>query len=489
MKIRRIFPALCICLFIFPSTLVAQNYYIQWQDTIDNGYTDNAEDVAVDNFNNIIVTGYCDLNGDFNYAYLTVKYDSSGTILWQDTINNNIAIARSVAVDNSNNIIVTGYCIVDGYARYLTVKYDPNGTVLWQDTILNDRHDTALGVAVDNSNNIIVTGYAVMPGPNCDYYTVKYDSNGTILWQDIIDNRTFDYAFGVVTDNSNNIIVTGHSGDPIGEYDYFTVKYDSNGTVLWQDTLIGDIAYDVTVDNVNNIVVTGYCVEAVHEDYFTVKYDSNGTILWQDTLDNGSTDIAHGVAVDNANNIYVTGYSEFSDLDYFTVKYDPNGTILWQDTLNNSGDDFARSIAVDNSNNIIVTGTFFIDDDNDYLTVKYAPMPGVSERIDLLRDNQGFFEIYPNPFRKETKISFSVGHPDRITHLSYGTGSAEGIELKIYDITGRFVKRYDNETIGLSNHIIWDGCDAQGKEVPCGIYFIELKIEEYTFIKKAILLK
>ena len=96
--------------------------------------------------------------------------------------------------------------------------------IQWADTIVNGRHDTGLGVAVDNSNNIIVTGYCVMAGPNCDYFTVKYDSNGTILWQDIIDNRTFDYAFGVATDNSDNIIVTGTSFID-GDNDYFTVKY------------------------------------------------------------------------------------------------------------------------------------------------------------------------------------------------------------------------------------------------------------------------
>jgi uncharacterized delta-60 repeat protein len=489
MKIKCISTALSICLFIFPSTLVSQNYYIQWADTIDNGYSDNAEDVAVDNANNIIVTGYCDMGGDFNYDYLTVKYDSSGTILWQDTIDNNIAIARSVAVDNSNNIIVTGYCIVGGYADYLTVKYAPNGTILWQDTIINDRHDTALGITVDNSNNIIVTGYAVMPGPNCDYFTVKYDSSGTILWQDILDNRTFDYAFGVVTDNSNNIIVTGHSGDPIGEYDYFTVKYDSNGTILWQDTLIGDIAYDVAVDNFNNIVVTGYCVGASDEDYFTVKYDSNGTILWQDTLDNGSNDIAHGVAVDNSNNIYVTGYSEFSDLDYFTVKYAPHGTVLWQDAIDNSGDDFARSITVDNSNNIIVTGTFFIDDNNDYVTVKYAPIPGISEGADVISNNPIFIEISPNPFSKMTEIKFYTEHSDRITHSSHGTGSAEGIEMKIYDITGCIVKTYPTLDALCSTQIVWDGTDNFGKKLPSGVYFLKFKLEKYKDTKRLLLIR
>jgi len=135
---------LCICLFALSLFLFADEYYIQWADTVDNGYVDNAEDIAVDNSNNIIVTGYADMGGDYNYDYFTVKYDSNGTILWADTIDNGISIARSVAVDTSDNIVVTGYCIVGGYADYFTVKYDPNGIILWTDTIVNARHDNTL---------------------------------------------------------------------------------------------------------------------------------------------------------------------------------------------------------------------------------------------------------------------------------------------------------------------------------------------------------
>ena len=465
---------LCICLFALSLFLFADEYYIQWADTVDNGYVDNAEDIAVDNSNNIIVTGYADMGGDYNYDYFTVKYDSNGTILWADTIDNGISIARSVAVDTSDNIIVTGYCIVGGYADYFTVKYDPNGIILWTDTIVNARHDNALGVTVDNANNIIVTGYSVMPGPNCDYFTVKYDPDGAILWQDVVDNRIYDYAFGVAVDNSDNIIVTGHSGDPYADYDYFTVKYDPNGTILWQDTLVGDVAYDVAVDNSNSIIVTGYCVNQGDKNCFTVKYDSKGTILWQDTIDNSINDAALGVVTDTSNNIIVTGYSELSDLDFFTVKYDPGGTILWQDTIDNVGDDFAHGVAVDNSDNIIVTGTFFINGNNDYMTVKYVPVTGVSENYDFL-SAPIFCDIHPNPFSRLTTVSFGVEH------------SAKSIELRIFDVTGRLVKQYNYPTIQQSNQIRWDGTDHNDHKLASGVYLIMLETERNVIIDKVIL--
>ena len=320
------------------------NGMVLWQDTIDYGAGDHAECVAVDNSNNVIVTGYSSIGGD--YDYVIVKYDSSGTILWQATLDNNgfYDIARGVAVDNANNIIVTGYCDIGGDCVYLTVKYDSSGTIIWADTLGYGPWDSALGVAVDSANNIIVTGYTT-DGVNNDYFTVKYDSNGTILWQDIIDIHQFDQAYGVAVDNSNNIIVTGCSGEPFSDYDFLTVKYDPGGTILWQDTLDNnnneDVAYGVAVNNTNNIIVAGYSAAMGGDyDYSIVEYDSNGTILWQGILDNGDDDIAHGVAVDSANNIIVTGKSYIGgNFDYLTVKYTPVTGVSEYEPSNIFGDD------------------------------------------------------------------------------------------------------------------------------------------------------
>jgi len=270
---------------------------------------------------------------------------------------------------------------------------------------------------------------------------VKYDSNGTILWQDTIDNHQYDQAYGVAVDNSNNIIVTGCSGEAFSDYDYFTVKYDPNGTILWQDTL----------DN------------------------------------NDRDDVAYGVAVDNSNNIIVTGYSVelLGDYDYFTVKYDPNGTILWQDTLDNGNDDIAHGVAVDDFNNIIVTGKSYIGGNFDYFTVKYAPIPGISEDegSDLLSNNPIFYDIYPNPFREKTYIKF------QIPSVNSQTNSNSQITMKIYDVTGMLVRRFDHTTIRLSDKITWRGDDDFGQKLPSGVYFVKFQSGDYSATEKLLLIK
>ncbi len=468
--------------------MYADDYYIQWADTIDNGDWDGASSIAVDNSNNIVVAGCSFIGG--NNDYFIVKYDSSGTIIWQDTLDNGGEDnAEDVAVDNSNNIIMVGYSMIGGDYDYFTVKYDSNGTIIWQDTLDNNGlYDIARGVAVDNANNIVVTGYCDI-GDDCVYFTVKYDSSGAIIWTDTLDNGPFDSAFDVAVDNANNIIVTGYTSTGT-DNDYFTVKYDSSGTILWQETIDiyqFDQAYGVAVDNSKKIIVTG-CSGGPFDDYdyLTVKYDSNGTIIWVDTLDNNNRDdVAYGVGVDNCNNIYVTGYSlELSgDYDYFTVKYDSNGTILWQDTLNNGNHDIAYSIAVDDLNNIIVTGRSYIEGNFDYFTVKYTPIPGISDRNkpDTIC-GVILCGIYPNPFGEKTEITLMINDE---------TMNNSMVDLRIYDSRGRLVKNLSSSIAKshLPFSITWDGTDIQGKKLPVGVYFLNLNAGEYTASKKLLMVR
>lgn len=74
-------------------------------------------------------------------------------------------------------------------------------------------------------------------------------------------------------------------------------------------------------------------------------------------------------------------------------------------------------------------------------------------------------DVFPNPFSKLTKISFSKNHE--------AMGNAH---LKIYDISGRLIRQWDYLTIGLSNQISWEGTDLTDCKVPAGIYFLEFAV-------------
>ena len=69
-------------------------------------------------------------------------------------------------------------------------------------------------------------------------------------------------------------------------------------------------------------------------------------------------------------------------------------------------------------------------------------------------------DISPNPFSKQTRISFSK------------IARAEDIELRIYDVTGKLIKSFGKLTNHPSsiNQIVWDGRDDKGAILPSGTY-------------------
>jgi hypothetical protein len=119
-------------------------------------------------------------------------------------------------------------------------------------------------VAVDGSNDVIVTGYGGARSFTPDYVTIKYSSAGAPLWTNWYDAPgKHDYATAVALDRSNNVIVTGYSRDLAFMSDYATIKYSSAGVPLWTNRYNGpgdrdDSAYAIAVDGSNNVIVTGY---------------------------------------------------------------------------------------------------------------------------------------------------------------------------------------------------------------------------------------
>lgn len=163
------------------------DYYIQkldpngnllWDKSISftSGY-DYGYGVAFDSKDNIIVTGwvYDELDPDIQYASGTIKFTSGGTEIWRILDNTGDRWSYKVAVDSYNNIILTGGKMDPyDYYQYLTVKYDSNGKKIWENALdFSNYYDDSYDVAVDSQNNIVVTGY-VYNDVGYDYYTIKY---------------------------------------------------------------------------------------------------------------------------------------------------------------------------------------------------------------------------------------------------------------------------------------------------------------------------
>jgi len=95
-------------------------------------------------------------------------------------------------------------------------------------------NDYANGVATDSSGNVYVTGGTKggldgnTSAGNTDLFVVKYNSSGTKQWTKQMGSSSLDYDYGVATDSSRNVYV---SGDTYGGLDNNTnAGYNSSRT-------------------------------------------------------------------------------------------------------------------------------------------------------------------------------------------------------------------------------------------------------------------
>ncbi len=108
-----------------------------------------------------------------------------------------------------------------------------------------------------------------------------------------------------------------------------------------------------------------------------------------------------------------------------------------------------------------------------------AASPNAIEQQDAI-NGEANIRVFPNPFSSSTIIHFA------------GIGQrAECIELKIFDMAGREVKRFSLLPFNflLTTKVVWDGRDDGGKELPSGVYYLKFAAGEYKTTRKLLLVK
>ena len=74
--------------------------------------------------------------------------------------------------------------------------------------------------------------------------------------------------------------------------------------------------------------------------------------------------------------------------------------------------------------------------------------------------------------------------------LNFGITRKEKVELKVYDVTGRLVKVLANREFAAGEHtIFWDGSNEDGRLVPRGVYFYQLRTPTFVSQKKLAVLR
>ena len=144
---------------------------------------------------------------------------------------------------------------------------------------------------------------------------------------------------------SNDGDVTGNHGD----YDFWITKLSSSGSLQWQKSLGGsggDLAYNIEQTKDNGYVIAGGTtsnngdVTGLHgkEDFWIVKLDNSGNMLWQKTLGGTEYEEARGLNQTKDGGYILAGWSGWDHPNNGDVTGNHNNSYdVWIAKLSSSG--------------------------------------------------------------------------------------------------------------------------------------------------------
>ncbi len=364
---------------------------IMWQTTY-NG-TSSTLDYGV-----AIVAG---TNGDVYVAAATttvgsgldmaiLKYSSAGTLTWTakwtgtGSFND---VPSCIAVNSVGDIYIAGstYAAATLY-NYALIKYNSSGTKIWQSTYdYTAKTDFATAMVINSAGDVVITGSSAGTTTNWDFTTLKYaGESGALLNTNRINvpGHGQDVAVAIAEDDSDNIIITGYTYAN-SNYDIQTAKLSSALVSKWTKTFDGqgldDAATDIGVDIHGNIFITGQTRKLNNGiDFITKKYNRAGTELWSNRYPADSeTQYAKAskLFVESNGNVIIAGTADrINNSDIVAIEYDSSGILKWEKYFNGSGDtnDMALSVKCNNSGSVYLTGmSRDASDTMRYATIKY----------------------------------------------------------------------------------------------------------------------
>lgn len=351
---------------------------IQWQETIGGSSDDILESICqtadggyiLGGWSNSNVSGDKTENSNGSYDYWVVKVNSTGTIQWQNTIGGSSSDQlHAIRQTHDGGYILGGYSISNisgdksenriGVNDYWIVKIDSLGIIQWQNTIggVNEEYLYSIQQTADggyilggNSSSGISGDKTENSNGIDDYWIVKVDSLGVIQWQNTIGGGSGDYLNSVQLTSDGGYILGGKSASNIsgdktensnGNGDFWIVKVDSLGDILWQNTIGASIMDDlqyVQQTNDGGYILGGFSDSNIsgdktensngRRDYWIVKTDGVGNIQWQNTIGGSGDDELYAIQ-QTTNGGYILGGSSFSNISGDKTENSSGGTDFW----------------------------------------------------------------------------------------------------------------------------------------------------------------
>ncbi len=276
-----------------------------------------------------------------------VKLDANGDTSWTRCYGgSSMEIAFSIRPTVDGNYILACLAVSDngdvknnygGSDAWIT-KLDLNGDTLWSKCLGGTGSDNAnYAVQTDDKGFIMAGGTTSHDGyvsgghGSFDSWVVKLDSVRDTVWTKCLGGTSWDqagcirktsdggYISAMYSNSDDGDVKTNHGG-----FDFWIVKMNSSGDILWTKILGGSYdekPYYITETNDNGYIVAGYSGSddgdvtgnMGGDDAWIVKLNQNGEKLWDKCLGGWDQDEAHCIIQTDDGGYLVAGTTRSQD--------------------------------------------------------------------------------------------------------------------------------------------------------------------------------
>ncbi|PQJ81018.1 hypothetical protein [Polaribacter porphyrae] len=345
-----------------------------------------------------------------SYDYWVLKFDNSNNLVWNKTFGgSNDDRARDIIELNDGSFIISGFSRSndvdvtnnEGNYDFWVVKIDENGNLIWEKNFGFSGSDQAFVIKQVSDNSILLGGSLDVTASGGqgnskvankhaggDYWLIKIDINGNKLWSKYYGGLFTDTLLDIAETDNGNYILTGFSdsadtniSNNLGTYDYWVVKVDNSGTLLWEKNFGGseiDEAYAISKTPEDAFLIVGNSRSLDKDisknngssDIWVIKIDVDGKLLWEKNFGGSSFEGAKKIIPFSNGGFLIVGSSRSADTDVtenkgnkdvWVIKINNEGTLEWQKSIGGSELEEANSI-VEFQNGAIIVGESWSSD-------------------------------------------------------------------------------------------------------------------------------
>jgi len=470
-------------------TLFTFNLFAQWQPDIRltnnpaSSYTSyNAAACIASKGDSVHVAWFDDRDGNFEIYY---KRSTDGGTVWGPDIRltNNSATSWACAISVSGSgVHVAWYDERDGNQE-IYYKGSTDGGINWSsETRLTYNSASSIYPSVAVSGQIVNVVWYDLRNFNEEIY-YKRSTNGGVSWGPdsrlTIQPDIGSYTPSVSASGQALHVVWQASGEFNPEIFHMS---SSDGGIKWGT--ITRLTNDSADSYYPSVSVSGAAVHVVWMD----ERDGNAEIFYKLSSDSGKswgtdTRLTNNAAVSDNPSVSASGQAVhivwWDARDGNTEIYykrSTNGGASWSADmrLTNNLDGSGRpTVSVSGSKVHIVW--YDLRDGNPEIYYKRDPTGnpiGIINISSKVPEKFSLSQNYPNPFNP-------------VTNLEFGISDLGFVSLKVYDILGNEIETLVNENLSAGSYSVeWDAANY-----PSGTYFYRITTENFTDVKRMMLVK